>query len=116
VVLQATNADGCTDVSTQTIEARGFNTSIDNLEQGYPINVFPNPNNGTLFISIDHGAIEKGILSIVNVQGQLVYQKTHSLPSQGRLELSLPHLAEGMYQINWQTQQKTYSAKFIKLD
>ncbi|MDX1941552.1 MAG: T9SS type A sorting domain-containing protein [Saprospiraceae bacterium] len=88
-----------------------LDATVDTDDPGLVANglkVFPNPSDGKL--SINWLSINKFLIQIWNVNGQLIYQKQASAESNN---IDLVHLPKGMYIVKTQYKQKTASAKLL---
>ena len=81
-------------------------------QEAQPLEVFPNPSHGTLFIEIPD--VFKGDAQIVvtSLTGQKVFEKTYPTHS-NLLELNLDYLPSGMYMVNVVTQGRVYQSKAL---
>ncbi|MEL7534089.1 MAG: S8 family serine peptidase, partial [Bacteroidota bacterium] len=115
VILTVTNADGCTDIASTTIEARGFNTSIDqDVLYSEGLNIFPNPGTGIFFLEIAYSANDRGELQVFDAQGRVVRSETMSLSQPQTTQLDLSNLPNGIYTVLWRGQNRSVVNKLIK--
>ncbi len=76
------------------------------------ISVYPNPTNGAFHISF-LTSIEKGDVSVTDVNGQTVFNKTFI--NQKEVDLNVQHLATGTYILYVQTTSQFRVMKLVKL-
>ena len=83
-------------------------TGVEAIEQG--INLYPNPANDMFNINVGALASEKANVSVTNAQGQIVYNG--SLVN-GKAQISVANLSEGMYMVSVQSGSKNLNTKMI---
>jgi len=83
-------------------------TSVEAIEQG--INLYPNPANDMFNINVGTLASEKAKLTVTNAQGQIVYNG--SLVN-GKAQISVANLSEGMYMVSVQSGSKNLNTKMV---
>ncbi|GAB4477111.1 MAG: hypothetical protein OHK0057_26500 [Thermoflexibacter sp.] len=78
----------------------------ENLEQEMVFNIYPNPNSGEFKVQFQ-GNSQSRVLSIqmINVAGQVIYQKHINALGTYEESINLPNLASGLYLIHIQTNQ-----------
>jgi hypothetical protein len=87
---------------------RTSNISVKNHAIAKNIQIYPNPNNGIFTIS---SCFENSIpLKITNLLGKTIFSETIY---KGENQLYLTHLSRGVYFINFNIGEKTYSEKII---
>lgn len=86
-------------------------TSVISIKEKQQINIFPNPSNDKINISLKDNKTKNGIISIFDSKGQLVQQKNVNSISQ--LEISIEHLLVGVYVVKWTSEEGFYIGKFI---
>ncbi|MEM6345767.1 MAG: PKD domain-containing protein, partial [Bacteroidota bacterium] len=115
VILTVTNADGCTDIASTTIEATGFNTSIDqDVLYSEGLNIFPNPGTGIFFLEIAYSANDRGQLQVFDAQGRIVRTETMTLIQPQTTQLDLSDLPNGIYTVLWRGKDRSVVNKLIK--
>ncbi|MCW3122929.1 MAG: endo,4-beta-xylanase precursor [Flavipsychrobacter sp.] len=76
------------------------------------VSVFPNPSNGSINISWNEVAIEKGTVSVTDVTGRELYNATISMTQgAGATKIDLSNLANGTYMINVNAGSINYNNK-----
>ncbi len=97
---------------------RNLEVDIDEeLTNGTPLTLFPNPAGEQISISYELSQQVQMDMSIYNSLGQLVNRidgKGDSLPGKHRLEVSLADLPTGMYTLVWKVEDNQEAIKFIK--
>ncbi len=83
-------------------------TGVEAVEQG--INLYPNPANDMFNINVGILASEKAKLTVTNTQGQIVYNG--SLVN-GKAQISVANLSEGMYMVSVQSGSKNLNTKMV---
>ncbi|MEO1626963.1 MAG: S8 family serine peptidase [Bacteroidota bacterium] len=102
ISLTVENEDGCTDVFTRQQEVLRLVTSnefVAELEQ--QINVFPNPVESMLTISIEFAQQRQLRMIMTDVLGRPVWEDQQRPMSQERLSISTQSLSEGVYYLNF---------------
>lgn len=78
--------------------------AINELSNSDNVSIYPNPSNGKFTINV------KGELEIYNVLGEKIYHSTITSP---KSEIDLSEKAKGIYFLQLQSAEKTYSQKLI---
>jgi hypothetical protein len=87
----------------------------ENNELG--ISFFPNPINGNSNLRIESGiSLNRAIVSIVSVSGQVHFQNEYNRIESGILELPLNGIASGLYLVHIQSEEGAQVHKMIVLD
>lgn len=105
-----TDGNGCTNADSifVTVEVPlGVNTEAVNL-----LSVFPNPSTGDFFLSNQQGDQEMN-LSVVDVEGRVVYAKTLNMTKGQTEKLSLNEHAQGVYILSVTTEDETHQYRLI---
>ncbi|HRG57303.1 MAG TPA: PKD domain-containing protein, partial [Bacteroidia bacterium] len=88
--------------------------SIENMNQVFSVNAFPNPNNGTFNISIESGSTEDINLIIYNQIGEVVWTKyLDKLNGKTTLSVSMEQAAQGVYQLQVMSSKQIINKKLI---
>lgn len=109
VCLTVTNACG-SDQHCQ--ELRIINTSTANPSKAQPYRLFPNPTKDWLYLHASAQPLTPELLSIYNLQGQLI-QRTRPT-RQGNVALDLRLLVTGVYFLRIEAQGQGYWLRFVK--
>lgn len=115
VLLTVSNADGCTDIASTTIEVRGFNTSIGQdvlYQEG--LHIFPNPGTGIFFLEIGYSPNDRGQLQIFDTQGRVVHSENLVLTQPQATQIDLSDLPDGIYTVLWRAKDRSIVNKLIK--
>ncbi|MCF8381139.1 MAG: T9SS type A sorting domain-containing protein [Bacteroidales bacterium] len=104
-------------ISNQTIEKiwTGEITGIPNLSDENRINIFPNPSNGSLSISMTSLNFSPERIWITGIDGKLKWISTEhaALLENEKLNLSIGHIGEGIYYIYILGNGKVHSEKLV---
>jgi hypothetical protein len=88
--------------------------AIIEISDNYDIMVYPNPSDGLLNVDIKGQQNDKFLLSIFNVQGQLVYQQKIDYNSSHQLiKIDIRHLAKGVYTLRLKGKYMNRTEKLI---
>ncbi|MFZ9943792.1 MAG: T9SS type A sorting domain-containing protein, partial [Bacteroidia bacterium] len=92
----------------------GLNGSIADAVKS--VNVFPNPANDQLTISIQNDGFKAGVVEIRNIMGQAVWSNTLLDVAAGvlRLDVDVKTLPNGMYTVSIADDQSASTVKFVK--
>jgi len=85
-------------------------TAVNNIDEDAVISAYPNPASDVLYIDYNLKAIDNGQLNVYNILGKKMISKEIS-SSNGRIELNVSDLSEGIYLYNFQSgnmKSKTY--------
>lgn len=85
--------------------------SINELDLGQ-LNIYPNPSNGTVFISVEKAEMVINI-SVTDVMGRTVFNQTPSSSNLSTIELS--HLTNGIYHVNLVGEKGVVTKKVVLL-
>ena len=81
-------------------------------EEATTFGVYPNPNNGTFFIT--NGKNESNIaLEVIDVQGKVIYSNTYVMASGSQQEVSLGNVEAGVYLIRVITNNQVFNTNVI---
>lgn len=76
--------------------------------------IFPNPNNGIFEIVNNFDEDMNGILNILNINGNTVYdEKDFYCEIGARKKINLPRLKNGIYLLNYIGENNTETIKFV---
>jgi hypothetical protein len=106
--LIATNAAGCTDTSN----CLGFHLGIENTSTPFMANVYPNPTDGLINVTVAN-LIEDATLNVYNMVGQRVYSVNVQGTGSVNEQHDLSFLTEGMYILELTNKQHRYTSKII---
>lgn len=102
------DANGCIDSDSTTIVITGFSSIASNN-----VSVYPNPTNGLFFINSDIASTTPVVITIRNVIGQVVYNRTESqLPKLYKVNVGST-LPSGLYTIELQSGDNKYMTRIV---
>ncbi len=105
IALQVTDAFGCTDVYTNTVDA--VYTAVDELDAS-AISVYPNPSNGIVMVQSER---IMNTIQLIDLNGRIVL--TESNVSAGKKQLNLQALSSGVYQLRVLTEEEIFTKKIV---
>jgi PKD repeat protein len=108
VTLTVTHSNGCTDQKMEYIVVG--ETGIFERPEG-SLQIQPNPADRQLLITLESTPTAPLELSMYNAVGERVAHQNVSLNTDNSYEWSLPDLAEGLYFVKIQTEQRQYLRK-----
>ncbi len=98
--VEVTNADGCSNMSNEF----SFTISFVNTQLINELTIFPNPSDGKFTIAANNIDFE---FYVVNIAGEIVFSGKNTT------EVNLSNLDNGMYYINFVSDNKTKTEKII---
>lgn len=101
-----------TTLSTLKVFKKGF-TSIKENSFGLNLNIFPNPSNNVLNISLNAASSEDVILSIYNLQGEQVWLGSNRNGSGLQEKIEVTNWSQGIYFIHVQQGKNKLVEKFV---
>ncbi len=84
---------------------------IKGNEKEFEISIAPNPSNGVFSIQYSNDILDNASLQVFSMLGNLVYKQ--NLKNELNQEIDLNSLAEGMYYIQIQNKDKSFSKKIV---
>ncbi len=106
------DANGCENFAETTIEVIDT-VGIDDLENGISLNIYPNPNSGTLFIDIQSEENKNLNISFYNQLGMQVKSKDIGVTGSHKSEFDLKNLAQGVYFVHIKGDRINFVRKII---
>ncbi|MCG8577512.1 MAG: T9SS type A sorting domain-containing protein [Flavobacteriales bacterium] len=106
VILFSGNELG-SELLIDNIRFTGGDVGLQTIHLSDSWNVFPNPSNESATVIFE----EANQISVVNLNGQVVYQNLK--PTQNKLELNTSNWSEGVYFIKLQSESKTETKKLV---
>ena len=90
------------------------NNSVSSLEAAFDANVkvFPTQVDQTLYMATETGVLDRGVVSIVDLQGRVL--RRQSIVPGPMVDIDLSNLESGLYFLRYQTGEQLISRKFIK--
>ena len=109
--VTVTDAHGCTTSDTMILTVE-ICTTISSPDENYSIEIFPNPNNGTLTLNVDARIVNAGSeLIVYDVLGKEVLREKIFSENES---LDLTNLVSGIYQIIVKSATSSITRKIIK--
>ena len=96
-------------IHTHPIGIEGREINADNRL----LNVYPNPGNGAFKITIADNISGKITASLLNLNGEFVYNGIHEFNNESGFELDLKHIEKGMYFLIISDEDKQYHKKIV---
>jgi hypothetical protein len=93
----------------------GYNLPVEETNQEYLVNVFPNPSQGMFTLDLSLPETQNAICSVFDMMGQKVYEKTLNNISSASVRIDLSANPAGMYVINIKTDKKVITKKVMLL-
>ena len=103
---------GCVNSETQTLTVFDT-TSITDIVNGVSFSIYPNPNDGLLFIDIETNTNKDLQFTLLNQIGSIVLSKAVFVESTSQTSLDLSQFASGMYYISIKGNELNYFKKII---
>lgn len=102
---------GCWSAWSEPFIITGFN-NLDNFK----VKVYPSPTNDIVFIEVLDGYTGGGIdLKLIDLNGRLVFESNDiQFDNSARTQISLQSLADGVYNIILDTEQKNFAVPIVK--
>ena len=110
--LTVTDEYGCEGIANITVEV-GACLGIEEPTIANKISIIPNPNNGEFTLEINHAASGKTAISVINTQGEIVYNKSIVVNQSMHKENLNLNLSSGIYFIRVESAQGTSIQKLI---
>ncbi|MCC7050707.1 MAG: PKD domain-containing protein, partial [Bacteroidia bacterium] len=117
VSLYAENLNGtCKDTLTYVDYITAWSpTALPNqLAVNYEVDVYPNPGNGMITIGLNDSKIKEGIISILDVSGQLVRIDNILLNQEGKMNVDLTDFSKGVYFIKLENDDQVVIKRYVK--
>jgi hypothetical protein len=83
------------------------------LENNFEFSIFPNPNNGHFTVKFPQPYFSKGILSIYNSMGQIVFEKNIDLNNSLSFPINVNGIKKGVYYLSVHSEQGVFSKKMV---
>ncbi len=106
------DANGCENTATETIEVIST-IGIDDLANDISFNIYPNPNNGTLFVDVKSKENKYLNISFYNQLGVMVKSENVSVSNASKSEFDIKEFAQGVYFITIKGDKINYVRKII---
>lgn len=106
--VNATNSNGCTASSNIALTVAAC-TGLANVNSNEGLNVYPNPNNGSFTIELVNGQNKN--IQVMDVTGRIV---STTVTSDDKAEINISNLANGVYYVKIQSNNKSDVVKVVK--
>jgi hypothetical protein len=106
------DGNGCSNVAEQTIEVIST-IGINDIDNAMSFNIYPNPNNGTLFIDIVTDEQKELNITFINQLGIKVMSKNIFISESNKKVFDIQHFAQGVYYITISGDKINYVRKII---
>lgn len=106
------DANGCENMAQQTIEVIST-IGIDDLSNDISFNIYPNPNNGKLFVDIRALESRDLTISVFNQLGVKMMTQQISVSDSYKTAFDLTQFAQGVYFLSIQGEKLNYVRKII---
>ena len=107
----------CNDDCNTTSSVESFTTLFDGITElnfGSTVNVYPNPVSDILTIEINADITAGSVISIISMQGQVIYQETvKDNVSEYRTEIDVDNFARGMYLLKLEDENASIQQRII---
>jgi len=95
------------------LKLRSNNVSIKQEQLGV-FNIFPNPANGQLFISLENSKVSKAIVEVTDLTGKMIVnQNIQVIPDFGAYELPIKNLKSGIYLVSVKSGDNILTQKLV---
>jgi hypothetical protein len=91
----------------------GYSLTIEENEESYFLDIFPNPAKGVFNVDISIPGSENAILYVFDFLGNKVYETKHLAVNQGLIKIDLSSRPVGMYFLTLKTDKKIINKKII---
>ncbi len=99
ITYNYTDGNSCSDFAQQDITV-DEDSGIEGLMNGISFDLYPNPNNGILFMDISSGQNYELTITVINQIGVVVKEENISIGENSNIQLDLNDLSSGIYFIN----------------
>jgi PKD repeat protein len=96
--VTVTDANGCVYVTGAQV---GLLTGVADAH-GISLEIFPNPNNGSFSVQFSLPELSDVQVIVHNMLGQVIWRNEKGAQMEGRIEILLPSVAEGIYHVELQ--------------
>lgn len=107
-----TNSEACDNFATETIEVIST-IGIDDIDNAINFNIYPNPNNGKLFIDINSISQKDLSITFYNQLGMLVLKENIQVSDTVKKEFNIENFTQGVYYISITGDKLKYVRKII---
>lgn len=111
--VSLTSGNGsCTSTATKDIVINIF-IAVEDAELGMDFSIYPNPNDGNFTLDIENTQASSVNMEIADLTGKIVYKHDFGTITSLSAPISVDYLAEGVYILKLQKDDKTIFGKFV---
>jgi hypothetical protein len=99
ITYSYTNSYGCDDFAEQSITVADI-SGVNMLNNGIRVEMYPNPNNGILFLNIRSIVAKELTVTVMNEVGRIVLETEVQADHQSVHQIDLSQLSSGIYFVN----------------
>lgn len=116
---QPNNTSGVRMPTSLAVQAANNNDAADFRtiqDKGHSVDVFPNPATDRINVNVEFedNKIQEGIVTLMNIQGQFIRQKTFNPAFQDNVEFDVKSLPQGVYMLQIEAGKHKVISEFIK--
>lgn len=112
IIYTYSDANGCEDSAEETIEVIST-IGIDDLVNNISFNIYPNPNNGTLFVDIKSKENKELNISFYNQLGVKMKSVNIAVANTHKSEFDIKEFAQGVYFVSIKGEKINFVRKII---
>ncbi|MEL7530501.1 MAG: S8 family serine peptidase [Bacteroidota bacterium] len=115
VSLQSVGAAGCSDVVQDSVEVVDWSVAIEGPTKPLQVQLFPNPTDGEILVSIQQAQAQKISWKLLDVQGKSLQGGNWELAPQDERRLNLQILPQGLYLLRLSDGEHIVLLRVVKL-
>ncbi len=113
ILYNVRGANGCSNVARDTLKVYAC-VGIDEQESNLGLTLYPNPNNGMFTLELTAKSDVDAKISIITVDGRLVYTDVMSGNGVLTKQVNMAELANGIYYLKLETKDTVKAYKIVK--
>jgi hypothetical protein len=113
ILYNIVGSNGCSNVAKDTIKVSAC-VSVEELSANIGFNVYPNPNTGLFTIELNSSSDIDGKLTIMSIDGKLVYNDIISGNGLITKAINISDLSDGIYYLKLETKDAIKTYKVLK--
>lgn len=113
ILYNYTGSNGCSAIAKDTLRVYAC-VGIDEQESNLGLNVYPNPNSGAFTLELSTDKDIDGTISILTIDGRLVYNDAISGSGILSKSIDITELANGIYYLKLETKDAVRTYKILK--
>ncbi len=113
ILYNSVGSNGCSNVAKDTIKVSAC-VSVEELSANIGFNVYPNPNTGLFTIELNSSSNIDGKLTIMSIDGKLVYNDIISGNGLITKSINISDLSDGIYYLKLETKDAIKTFKVLK--